>query len=198
MISYILIINILIFALCYFIFEKYNFQYSLENGLIIILSYLVFNNLLKKTEGFENDTTDEQLEVETLNQEDSPTIVGDIIEEITISEEQSSEELQEEQSSEEPQEEPQEEQSSEEPQEEQSSEEPQEEQSSEEYKPIEEIEIVPYSSDELQKLQKKYTIMPVETWIKNEISLMSKSQQEESKSCMCPTLSRESNDYLEF
>ena len=189
MISYILIINILIFALCYFIFEKYNFQYSLENGLIIILSYLVFNNLLKKTEGFENDTTDEQLEVETLNQEDSPTIVGDIIEEITISEEQSSEELQEEQSSEEPQEEP---------QEEQSSEEPQEEQSSEEYKPIEEIEIVPYSSDELQKLQKKYTIMPVETWIKNEISLMSKSQQEESKSCMCPTLSRESNDYLEF
>ena len=38
--------------------------------------------------------------------------------------------------------------------------------------------------------------MPVESWIKNEISLMQDSQKTES--CSCPTLSRGSNDYLEF
>ena len=57
-------------------------------------------------------------------------------------------------------------------------------------------EIKPYSSERLQELQKKYTIMPVESWIKNEINLMKKSQEKES--CACPTLSRGSNNYLEF
>ena len=200
------VINILIGAICYFIFEKYNLQYNLENGLIAILSIVVMNKLVKKVEGFEDGedmplmespemeepSMDEPLmempsmespEMETQpmespEQENSPSMTEDIVEEISM----------EEPSMESPQ---MEEPSMEEPSMESSV-------SEESQKPKESSEITPYTSEELKKLQSKYTIMPVESWIKNEISLMSKSQQEASKSCMCPTLSRASNDYLEF
>ena len=152
-------------ALCYLIFDKYDIEYNLENCLIALLSFIVINKLLKKTEGFE-DESEEKPKEESPDQEESPEIVEEIIEEIV---EESEEESEEEESEEPKQEE---------------SEEPKQE------------EIKPYDSEELQKLQKKYTIMPVESWIKNEISLMNDSQK--TTSCSCPTLSRGSNDYLEF
>ena len=220
------VINILIGAICYFIFEKYNLQYNLENGLIAILSIVVMNKLVKKVEGFEDGedmplmespemeepSMDEPLmempsmespEMETQpmespEQENSPSMTEDIVEEISMEEPSMESPQMEEPSMESPQ---MEEPSMESPQmEEPSMEEPSMESSvsEESQKPKESSEITPYTSEELKKLQSKYTIMPVESWIKNEISLMSKSQQEASKSCMCPTLSRASNDYLEF
>ena len=168
-------------ALCYLIFDKYDIEYNLENCLIALLSFIVINKLLKKTEGFE-DESEEKPKEESPDQEESPEIVEEIIEEIV---EESEEESEEEESEEPKQEE------SEEPKQEEL-EEPKQEESEE---PKQE-EIKPYDSEELQKLQKKYTIMPVESWIKNEISLMNDSQK--TTSCSCPTLSRGSNDYLEF
>jgi chemotaxis protein histidine kinase CheA len=210
-------INILMGVICYFVFEKYNLKYNLENGLIVILSCLVLNKLLKRVEGFEDGEEEPQMEepsmespqmeepsmespqmeepsMESPDQEDSPSMTEDVIEEISMEEPQSEEPQMEEPQSEEPQsEEPQmEEPQMEEPQmEEPQAKEPQ-------AKEEEESEIKPYSSEELKKLQSKYTIMPVESWIKNEISLMNESQKEGNKSCACPTLSRASNDYLEF
>jgi len=187
-------------AICYFIFEKYNIKYNLENCLLASLSCMAINKLIKKVgiEGFEDGESEEQPQEESPDQEESPEIVEEIIEEISEEDEsqpeeqaQQEEQVQEEQVQEEPQ---QEEQAQEEPQQEepQQEEQPQQEQAKEEEKD----EIKPYSSEELQKLQAKYTIMPVESWIKNEINLMKKSQEKES--CSCPTLSRVSNDYLEF
>ena len=195
------VINMLIAVICYLVFEKYNLKYNLENFLIVVLSYLAINKLLKKVEGFEDgessemeseeepemESEEQEPEMESEEQEDSPSMTEDIIDEIS--------------------EEPQMESSvSEEPQMESSvSEEPQMESSVSEEPQIKEIvlkdetsEITPYTSEEMKKLQSKYTIMPVESWIKNEINLMSKSQEEGNKSCSCPTLSRSSNDYLEF
>ena len=166
------VINMLIAVICYLVFEKYNLKYNLENFLIVVLSYLAINKLLKKVEGFEDGESsemesEEEPEMESEEQEDSPSMTEDIIDEI--------------------------------------SEEPQMESSVSEEPQIKEIvlkdetsEITPYTSEEMKKLQSKYTIMPVESWIKNEINLMSKSQEEGNKSCSCPTLSRSSNDYLEF
>ena len=175
----------------YFIFEKYNIKYNLENCFLAILSCLVLNRFFKKIEGFEDEEHDEeQSEIDEQDQEEQPDIDEEIQDIIEIEEEPTAEQVEEEQV-----EEPaQEEQAQEEPaQEEPAQEEPAEEEPAQE----EETEIKPYSSDELQKLQKKYTIMPVDSWIKNEISLMQESQKK-NQSCACPTLSRASNDYLEF
>ena len=181
--------NILMASMCYLIFEKYNIEYNIENCLLALLSCIVINSLLRKigAEGFEDgEPSEEESQEESPDQEESPEISEEIIEE--ISEEDESKQEEEQQQEEEPrQEEPQ--------QEEPQQEEPQQK---EEEKPKEEDkdEIKPYSSERLQELQKKYTIMPVESWIKNEINLMKKSQEKES--CACPTLSRGSNNYLEF
>jgi len=189
-------------ALCYFIFEKYNIKYNLENCLLASLSCIVINKLIKKTgiEGFEDGESEEQPQEESPDQEESPEIADEIIEEISVEDESAQEEpAQEEPAQEEPaqEEQVQEEQVQEEQvQEEQVQEEQVQEEPKEEPKEEDKDEIKPYSSEELQKLQKKYTIMPVESWIKNEINLMKKSQ--ETKSCACPTLSRASNNYLEF
>jgi len=194
-------------AICYFMFEKYNIKYNLENCLLASLSCIVLNKLIKKTgiEGFEDGESEEQAQEESPDQEESPEIVEEITEEISVEDESQSEEepvqeepVQEEQAQEEQEEQAQEEPVQEEPVQEEPVQEVQEEPVQEEEKSKEEDkdEIKPYSSEELQKLQKKYTIMPVESWIKNEINLMKKSQ--ETKSCACPTLSRASNNYLEF
>ena len=180
-------------ALCYFIFEKYNIKYNLENCLLASLSCIVINKLIKKTgiEGFEDGESEEQPQEESPDQEESPEIADEIIEEISVEDESAQEEpAQEEPAQEEPAQE-------EQVQEEQVQEEQVQEEPKEEPKEEDKDEIKPYSSEELQKLQKKYTIMPVDSWIKNEISLMQESQKK-NQSCACPTLSRASNNYLEF
>ena len=40
--------------------------------------------------------------------------------------------------------------------------------------------------EDLKKIQDKYIIMPVESWIKNDINLMNEKQTAES--CSCPTV----------
>ncbi len=171
-------------ALCYLIFDKYDIEYNLENCLLASLSFIVINKLLKKTEGFE-DESEEQAKEDSPDQENSPEIAEEIIEEIVQESEPESEEESEPESEEES-----------EPESEEEPKESKQEESKQEDAKIKQEEIKPYDSEELQKLQKKYTIMPVESWIKNEISLMNDSQKTES--CSCPTLSRASNDYLEF
>ena len=178
--------------LYYLIFDKYNIKYNLENCLLASLSFIIINKLLKKAEGFEDSELEEQLKEESPGQENSPEIVEEIIEEIVQGEEPPQKE---ESKQEEPQQEEESKQEEEPQQEEPQQEEPQQEEPQQEEESKQE-EIKPYSSEELQKLQKKYTIMPVESWIKNEISVMQDLQKTES--CSCPTLSRGSNDYLEF
>jgi outer membrane biosynthesis protein TonB len=190
----------LMVGLAYLIFEKYNIKYNLENCLLAALSCLVLNRFFKRIEGFEGEEessymddeeyddespmeepSQEEPVQESPDQENEPEMVEEIVEEI------SDEPVQEEPAQEEPAVEPAQEPAQEEPAQEPAQEEPAQEES----------EIKPYSSEELKELQSKYTIMPVESWIKNEISLMQKSQQK-NQSCACPTLSRASNDYLEF
>jgi outer membrane biosynthesis protein TonB len=198
-------------GLAYLLFEKYNIKYNLENCLLAVLSGLVLNSFFKRVEGFEGEEEPtmeepameepameepameepameepamEEPSQESPDQENEPEMVEEIVEEI------SDEPAQEEPSQESP--------AMEEPaQESPAMEEPAQEEPTQEEPAQEESEIKPYSSEELKKLQSKYTIMPVESWIKNEISLMQKSQQK-NQSCACPTLSRASNDYLEF
>jgi len=192
--------------LCYLIFKKYKIEYNLENCLISSLLCIVFNQLLfKNTEGFEDGppVSEEYPEQEEQLPEEYPEQEEQLPEEYPEQEEQLPEEYPE-QEEQLPEEYPDQEQSpeiSEEIIEEIIEEDelntlPEEHPKQEEQIQEEESEIKPYDSEELQKLQKKYTLMPVESWIKNEISLMQDSQKTES--CSCPTLSRGSNDYLEF
>jgi len=193
-------------GLAYLLFEKYNIKYNLENCLLAVLSGLVLNSFFKRVEGFEGEEEPameepameepameepamEEPSQESPDQENEPEMVEEIVEE--ISDEPAQEEPSQESAQESPAMPAMEESAQESPampaMEEPAQEEPAQEES----------EIKPYSSEELKKLQSKYTIMPVESWIKNEISLMKESQQK-NQACACPTLSRASNDYLEF
>jgi len=49
--------------------------------------------------------------------------------------------------------------------------------------------------EDLQEVQKNYVIMPVESWIDNDITLMQKKQVGES--CSCPTI-MDNNQYMKY
>jgi len=49
--------------------------------------------------------------------------------------------------------------------------------------------------EDLQEIQKNYVIMPVESWIDNDITLMQKKQVGES--CSCPTI-MDNNQYMKY